>query len=98
MYFVKYTESDYADGSGKIAQKWIEFQTLEEANKKVKSFSGSKQYTNIIVLTEVENQLDYKAKFEELYDYFMKQVGVRPDNKPKAVEQSNEAVIRDEKD
>lgn len=90
MYYLSYVESEYSDGTGKTKRQIREYDDMETLNKKKASLSGVLQYSNIMILVNVENQIDYKQKFEELYNHLLISSGIRKSN---AFEQSNEAVI-----
>jgi hypothetical protein len=78
MYVVMYNKTEYQDGTGDISLKIKEYANLSDAEKFVSTLaSGTLQNKNIKILTEVGNQIDYKEKFEELYNHLLVQSGIR---------------------
>lgn len=73
MYYVIY----YFDGEARIKQ----FLKLDEAESfrelKIKDSQSTGKITGIKLLTELTEQVNYKEKFEELYDYLLKNTGIR---------------------
>ncbi len=65
----------------------LEFDNLDAAKKKLNSFSGNKNYSKLQILVPLdalEAKLNYKEKFEELYNYVLSGAGIRnPQEKTK---------------
>jgi hypothetical protein len=58
-------------------RNWFEFDNEVDARKKVKSLSGSSGYSDINILVSLDNSINYKEKFEELYNYVLTGAGIR---------------------
>lgn len=78
MFLVKYTRASRSDGTGDLMNRFKEFPTRKDAEIFIaKEISGNLQFSNIQIFTNVLDQIDYKEKFEELYNYVLSQAGVR---------------------
>lgn len=93
MFILRYTKAAYGDGTGDLDTMFIEFDELKAAETFVKKIVGSFQYSNIMILVPLAQQMDYKEKFEELYDYILKTKGVREVPAPEPVVRPEARII-----
>ena len=57
--------------------KSLEYSTLKDAEAKIKKMNGDTAYSHMQILVPLDSFIDYKDRFEELYDFVLKGAGVR---------------------
>jgi hypothetical protein len=86
MYLVTYSENSQSNGSGSWGNKTYTSETEKDKKTFVKDRTGRAQYANLRIWAPLGNEnIDYKEKFEELYDFVLKGAGIRTLEKDKVM-------------
>ena len=88
MYLVNFTQNTYQDCSGKWNHKSKSFNTEAEADDFVArniSTNSIRNFRIFVPIEMVKDAIDYKKKFEELYDFILTGAGVRKVNVDKVM-------------
>lgn len=86
MFLVNYIESMNSSGDGDLRQKSKTFMALEPAQKFIEDHATRADFSNMQIFVPLgQENLDYKEKFEELYNHVLLNAGIRqPEPKEKS--------------